>query len=182
MPVGIAAALIFILYLSAVPVKLALKIRTSPAPAFGAGIAVFERRFALRQAEKRISGEKKHLPWKKFAVDAQKLRMLRALKYILPRIKIEKLVLTGSISSGDAAGTALICGSVNSIGAALEAIWPEGTQIFLQSDFSGKGSALQFSGMVSLRAGHIILAALIGAVEVIKGRISQWKSTRLKIS
>lgn len=183
MAVGITAILVFLFYLSAIPVEIAVKARTFPEIGFGAGFAIFEGRFALRQAEKRANGEKKHLPWSRFYLGWEKTRALPALKYLIRHTKLEKLSLTGTIGASDAARTALICGGCEAVKAAIMPFrWADRLELALSPDFSGGGSSLRLHGMVSIPAGHIMLAALIGAVYLTKGRIAKWKSTRLRIS
>jgi len=183
MAVWIAAAVVFLFYFASIPVELALRIDARPGLRFGAGIAVFEGRFALRQAEKRINGEKKHLPWGRFSMDAEKRPIFRALKYLFRHLKIENLTISGSISLQDAAATAMVCGWAEAAYAAILPFrWSEHVSMRLSPDFSGGRSDLKFSGMVSANAGHIICAALLCAVYLAEGRFEQWKSTRLKIS
>ena len=183
MAVGIAAVLVFLFYFASVPVELALKLRTQPQLDFGAGIGIFEGRFALRQAEKRMIGEKKRFPWGEFYMDAEKKPIFKALKYLFRHLKIENLSVSGSIGLPDAAATALVCGCAQAAcGAILPLGWAEKISLKLSPDFSGGGSDVHISGMVSVAAGHIICTALLCAVYLAEGRFEQWKSTRLKIS
>jgi len=187
MIVGLVGASLFVFYLMAVPVELALQLRTAPAPGFGAGAALFEGRFALKSAEKRMIGEKKHLPWRQFSTYLEKIRrfpaLFHALRYAFSHLELRQLCIRGRIGMQDAAATALICGCGEAIGSALNALPAcRPMELRLEPDFSGSGIQLQLSGMVSIRAGHIICTALIGAVYSIKERISQWKSTRLRTS
>lgn len=183
MAVGIAAAIVFLIYFACIPVEFALKIRTDGQFRFGAGIAVFEGRFALRQAEKRMLGMKKRFPWEKIGMDAKKIRSLGALKYLFRHLKIEIICISGSIGAPDAAATAMICGGAEAVKCAIAPFaWSKRIAVNLSPDFSGGASRFQFSGMVSVSAGHIICTALLCAVYLARGRIEKWKSTRLKIS
>lgn len=181
MAVKITAALVFALYLLAVPVKLALCFRSYPKPDFAAGFALFEERFARRGAQERLLGEKKRVPWKKLRLDSQKIHALPALKYLLRHATIEHISLTGSIGMENAAATALICGASTAAAAAVAPLsWGNKIELALSADFSGKPSRICFSGMISIRIGHIICAALIAAIQLVSERTSQWKSIRLK--
>ena len=182
MAVGIAAAIVFLIYFFCIPVVLAVRIRTTPTPGFGAGIALFEGRFALRQAEKRINAKKKRSSRIKIFSGMEKSSALRTLKYLLRHTKIENLSLRGSIGMDDAAATALICGGAEAVKAAMLPFdWAKRISLDLSPDFSGGRSEIEFTGMFSMRAGHIICTALRCAVYLAKGRTAKWKSTRLKI-
>lgn len=180
--VYIAAALIFLYYFAAVPVKLAFILHICGHPNFGAGASIFEGRHALNKARLRSMGLKKHLPWKKTKIDLKKNSILpAALKfshYLLKHTKLEKLQIEGRISSVDAARTALICGCTQALEGALIPILPPGTmQIRLDPDFSSGISDIFLCGIFSVSAGHIILAALIGAWNFILRSISHGKAS-----
>ena len=182
MAVGIAAAIVFLIYFACIPVVLALKIRLSPKVDFGTGIAIFEGRFALRQAQKRMGRQKKRFPLANFPKKGDLPSALKTLKYLIRHTKVESLSLRGSIGMEDAAITAMICGYAEAAKAAvLPFDWSKNISVDLSPDFSGGGSELEFTGMFSVRAGHIICTALRGAVYLAKGRTEKWISTRLKI-
>lgn len=182
MAVTLAAVAVLLFYLCAIPVKFALVVRIADAPGFGAGAAAFEGRFALRRAGKRARGEKKHLPWRKgerkIARTDALPAALKAARYLMRHLRLEALRAWGSLSAGDAAQTALICGCAGALEGALSPCVPPGTvRLALQPDFSGGGNDLTLCGMVSLRAGHIILAALIGAWNYLLRRIRHGKAS-----
>ena len=186
--VYLAAVLTFGFYLSAVPVKFALILRVTDHPGFGAGTSIFEGRFALRKANRRALGEKKHLPWKRADADLKKSpALVKISRDMLRRVRVEQLRIQGKIGLPDAAQTALICGFARAAEGALGACTAPGAVRFrLEPDFSGGGSDLLLWGMFSISAGHIILGALNGAWKSISDQISrripQWTSTPLKIS
>ena len=183
MAVGIAAAIVFLVYFACIPVVLAIKIRAAARMDFGAGISLFEGRFALRQAEKRLSAGKKRLHRIKIFSGMEKASVLRTLKDLIRHARIESLRLSGSIALENAAATALVCGCAEAAKAAFGPLEvSEKITIQLKPDFSGGKSDVEFCGMFSMRAGHIICTALKSAVYLAKGRIQKWKSTRLKIS
>ena len=186
--VYLTAAFTLAFYLSAVPVKLALMLRVSNRPGFGAGAAIFEGRYALRRAGRRTLGEKKHLPWKRADKDIRKNPIaLRTSRLLLKSMRVESICAQGRIGLPDAAQTALACGFVRSAEGALGAwIGPGAVRFDLEPDFAGGGIDLVLWGMFSIHIGQIILAALNGARETISDfvsrRIQQWTSIPLKTS
>lgn len=182
MLVFIAAGAVFLMYFSAIPIKLALILRISDHPGFGAGASVFEGRYALNSARLRSLGLKKHLPWKKTEMDLKKSAILSAFlksgRYLLKHTRLEHLRAEGRVSSPDAARTALICGCAQSLEGALIPCTPPGAvRLRLEPDFSSGVSDVFLCGMVSVRAGHIMLAALIGAWNFIARSISHGKAS-----
>ena len=185
--VYLAAALTFGFYLCAVPVKFALILRVSGSSGFGAGTAVFEGRYALKKANRRALGEKKHLPWKQAETDFSKIpAKLKIARHFLKSVRLESLRAQGRIGLPDAAQTALLCGFARAAEGALGGVRPGAVRFDVDPDFSGGGSELVLWGMFSISAGHIILGALNGAREIVSAsiarRIQQWTSTPLKIS
>ena len=183
-----AAILTFGFYLSAVPVKFALIIRIANRPGFGAGTAIFEGRYALRKANRRERGEKKHLPWGQIGTKLKSAPpALQAARSILKYIRLEEVHAQGRIGLPDAAQTALACGFASALEGALAArLGPGAVRFALDPDFSGGGSELVLWCMFSVSAGHIILGALNGAREIVTDfiarRVPQWTSIPLKIS
>ena len=187
MAVYLAAAAVLAFYLAAIPVKIAAIVEISSGVGFGAGLALFENRFARRRALRRALGKIPHLPWKKLEIDAKKLVMLRTLRrgarHLFKHARIEQLRLQGSIGTNDAARTALICGFANAAGDALRSVVRScAVSIRLQPDFSNAQLQARLCGMISLRLGHIMLAAILILFEYGNGRIQQWINTRLKTS
>ena len=181
-PFAAAGALIF--YLSAVPLKIAFVLRAGEKFGFGVGVSAFEGRFARAAAEKNI-GRKSRRRSKKISLNRIVLKsILKSARHILRHARLEAFSARGSVSLGDAALTALVCGAAGSVLAAVSAPAQARIECALQPDFSSPGIALagEVSGIVSLRAGHIMLAALIGAIDYGNGRLSQWTDTRLKTS
>ena len=77
---------------------------------------------------------------------------------------------------------ALRRGGVRSIGHALRCATGRSVRLSLTPVFSADRLQAELSGMISLRAGHIMLAALLGVFEYASGRISQWTSIPSKAS
>lgn len=94
--------------------------------------------------------------------------LLRAALVLLRRIRFHG---DFALCAGDAAATALISGAVLTLTLGHVRVFP---------DFSTGPLRVRFRGMVSVKPGHIMLAALAWAQEVISGRISTWKSMRLR--
>lgn len=182
MAVALAAVAAFAFYFAAIPLKLALVVYITARPGFGFGLFPFENRFALRRATQRALGERKHLPWKKAELDLEKRSVLpaawRAGKYLLRHTELEKLHARGRVSTGDAAHTALICGCANMLEAALAPFAASNVvQLRLKPDFSSNESSVRLCGMISIRLGHIICAALIGAWNYVLRRIKHGKAS-----
>ena len=182
MSVYIAAIAVFFIYLSAIPVKLAISLHICDHPAFGAGASVFEGRYALNSARLRALGLKKHFPWKKTETDLKKNAALTAAMkagwHLIRHTKLEQLHAEGHISSPDAAKTALICGCTQALeGALLPIAAPNTINIRLTPDFYAGSSDVLLFGMVSVQAGHIMLAALIGAWNFAIRSISHGKAS-----
>ena len=172
------------LYGCAVPVKIALHLRFAEKIRFTSGVAIFEGSYADRLAVKHAQGRKKPPFLSRWIKNAEKRQRLPAcfagLQYFYRHVKLDFLSAEGSISTGDAAKTALLCGGA----AAFSASLPQNARVYcsLQPDFSAGHSDAIIRGMFSIRAGHIILAAAIGTAHYIKGGIAQWKNTRSKTS
>ena len=182
MAVWCMAALALLFYTAAIPLKLVLVVRIAARSGFGLGLAPFENRFALRSAIQRAAGKKKRLLKKRAAADIEKAARLpaawKALVYLLGHARLEHLEAQGRVATGDAAHTALICGCAGALEGTLEPFVPPGTlKLSLKPDFSMEESDIQLCGMVSIRLGHIICAALIGAWNYIARRIRHGKAS-----
>ena len=185
-PLVAAGATMF--YLAAVPVKLAFALRAGEQGGWGAGVSVFEGRFAGRAARRRIQAAKKPRPQREISYYMERLELLKsALKagrYALKHMELDALTVRGTIGLGDAALTAVACGALSGFCQAVAAATGAKLEGGLQPDFSAPQIALsgEITGIVTLRAGHIIFAALIGAIDYGNGRLSQWIDTRSKTS
>lgn len=182
MSVWIAAAAAISFYIFAIPVNFALTLRISARSGFGAGASVFEGRYAMKNALLRARGEKKRLPWMKAEMDIKKNAVLpaayAALKHLMKHAHLQTIRAEGRVSSPDAAHTALICGCAGAAEGMLQPVLPPGTLIIrLQPDFSSGRSDVTLCGMVWLRMGHIILAALIGAWKYTARRYAHGKAS-----
>lgn len=181
LPMVTAAVTLF--YLSAIPIHIAVRIRLGADSFFGFGISAFETKFALRQslAPKHPGGRLPPFLKKMDWPDALKSG-LRSLKYLAEHIKIERLRLDGSFGSDDAALTALVCGSAAAVGSALGCTLGRRVRVSLQPDFSADSLRAELVGMISVRVGHIMLAALLGAYQYGSRRLKEWTSIPLRAS
>lgn len=183
MIVPLAAAAVALFYLNAIPVHLALCLRLGTNGGFGAGVSVFEPRFALRQARRRQGKEMKPPAFLKdvdwpAAIEAG----FRALQSLSGHIRVDRIRLFGYFGFGDAALTALVCGGLTALGTALRCASGRDVRLNLTPDFSGGPLRAELNGMISVRVGHIMLAALLGVYQYGTRRLKEWTSTPLKAS
>jgi len=166
------------IYLCAVPMHVAIYFRTSGGFKLSAGFSVFEMRFARKRAIERIDKapdktENRH----KYSVPERAHFIVRTALHT-HRIRLN---IRGSFSTGDAAATALFYGSINALKHTLHPHFHQ-ISIDIMPDFSSSRSYADLDGMISLRSGQIIRAALSGAVKNTTRRIKQWINTPSKAS
>jgi len=178
MLLSLAVGATALFYLGAIPVNIVLRLNTESAKRFGFGISIFETRFAQRQSEKiRSRPLTFHLP------DAELLPdLLHASLSVLKTLRPDELRLSGRFSAGDAAATALLCGLTDAVGQSLRCATGTNIHLHLSPDFSSPRFRAELSGIISVRTGHIIFAALAGALEYANRRLSPWTDIRLKAS
>lgn len=149
-------------YLMSIPVCLAVRVDGLRA---GAGISLFERGAAGNRAARALAGSGQGGK----GPDAR--RVLRVLR----RLKIDRLELTGRVSLGDAAATALLCGGLNGLIRSLRGRVRR-VKANVTPDFSAEGVAIELCGMLRARSGQIILATL----QVWTEEAFSWTGIRLK--
>ena len=136
-------------YLCAVPVCVAFCVDGEGGLRAGAAAGTFSARAALRRARRQMDGRRRHRGRPGVPVK----RLLKLLK----RLRFERVSLKGALGLSDAAATALLCGAITSLGAALR-----GRAASLELDvapaFDGPRAELQ--GIIRARVGQIILAAI----------------------
>jgi len=170
MAVWLIAALEALIYLGAVPLHLAATARLDGAAAFGVGFSAFGGRAARRRAAEAMKRPRR----KGRAAGRGALRALR-------KLRPKRLALRGRVGLGDAAATALACGALESLGAALRGV--AGTvSVRVRPAFDAQDITVELQGMISATAGQIMLAAARGGMEIITGRIAQWRSIPSKTS
>ena len=97
------------------------------------------------------------------------LKRIAFLDRLLPTTYKAKLSLCITVGTGDAAQTALICGSGNILLHSLSVIlFPKSAKamsLMVRPEFSKPFFDLQFKGIISLAFAHIIVAAVLGLFE-----------------
>ena len=152
MPVYIAAALQLLLYLLCMPVHIALRAEGIDSLRLGVGIAAFDRRAARRRALRRRRRGRQRTP--------RPGRLWRAAL----RLRLARVSVSGSLCLGDAALTALACGALAALARGI-AVRADRARIDLRPDFAGERLRFALSGMVSARAGQIMIAILKAKLE-----------------
>ena len=172
---ALISAAITAFYLAAIPVHIAVQLRIGADNHFGLGVSLFEPRFALQKAMHKIKIRTK--PQKLYLPDA-----LSSLKNVLHHIHIDRISLNGHLGTNDAAATAMFCGSISSLCCALQCSLGKRIHLNLYPDFSSDRLQIELTGMISLRAGHIIAAALLGAFQYGSRRFKAWTDIPSKAS
>ena len=173
MIVSLAAWVVGLAYLAAVPLKIAFVLRAEAGPRFAVGFAAFEGRFARRAAEARLGKPKR--PKKKRRVPWSSLPELgRAARFLLRHVELVARVRVGF---GDAALTALLCGALAALFRGARAASDARLRADVAPDFSAGRLTGEITGIATVRAGHIMLSALIGAVDLTQGRLSHGKAS-----
>lgn len=179
----VITAIVTLFYLSAIPLHIAFRLRVGPDSFFGFGISAFEPKFALHRSLKKQRCKFRTPPFFKKMDRSDALKSaFRSLKYALEHIKIERIQLDGVFGCDDAALTALVCGGATAVGSALRYSTGREIRLSLHPDFSGGAFRTELAGMISMRVGHIMLAALLGAYQYGSRRLKEWTSIPLKAS
>lgn len=145
----LAAAAMLGIYLYNLPLQIAFIWR---AHAFRSAVSVFEWRFALRSARRKLGKPKK----KKKANGMKYLKIiLRILKYVC----VERVSARLLIGTGDAARTALVCGAARALGNVLRA-GAKGGKVDIRPEFSGKCMEGEAFIVISVRLGDAVMSAL----------------------
>lgn len=129
-------------YLSCVPIHVALAVDGLDA---GAGVSAFGGARARRRALRDLAGPPRR------GGPGTLWRTAR-------RVRFDRLELTGTVSLGDAALTAVACGALNGLAGGLR-LRAARARVRVRPDFSND-FRLQLRGMLTARAGKIIWAAL----------------------
>ena len=136
----------------------------------GSGVGFFLHTGAVKRAQESASGLRK-----KKTRSKQKIRR-KIITYLIRRVKIERIFITGVVSFEDAMHTALACGLLN----ALSSIKPLRIQNGAKPDFTFTHTNIELTGILSVPAGHIIIAAFKHTSIAVRERFNLWTSTRSK--
>ena len=105
-----------------------------------------------------------------------------ALRFLKGHVRLDRLNVEATVSLGDAALTAPACALLTACAETARRIRPDAPiRCRFECAFSGRG-LLRALGIVSLRGGHIMIAALILGRDVIARRLHQWINTPSKPS
>ena len=174
MLVYIVALLEALGYLSAVPVCAAFWLSAGDGLRFGVGVAAFERRFAMRRARRAGLHPKGKPKRGQRGVSRQLWRSLSNLRGL-------GFSLRGSLGLGDAAATALACGLLRSLAAAL-GIRADRVVIDVAPLFDSPEPRAELQGMIRVRTGQLITAVALSRFNAMNRRIAEWTSIRSKAS
>ncbi len=173
MPVYLVALVDALAYLGAVPVCLAFCAEGGAVPRFGVGLAAFDEAAALRRARRDMARPSPRARRRKVGSPL----VWRILKNLRP----DRFALWGRLGLGDAAATALACGALRALAAALGLRALE-SEVELAPDFSAGSPRVNVRGMLRARAGQIIIAAARGETANKKERFIPWTDARSKAS
>lgn len=139
--VAVAQALFYILCM---PVHVAVR---CDGLRFAVGLSLFDRRAARSKAAENLS---RHRPRRKRGGTNWR---------VLARLRFRRVALSGAFALGDAALTALALGALNALVGALSGR-ADHVRLDVRPDFAANALNVELRGMLTLRAGQIIRAAL----------------------
>lgn len=134
------------------------------------GIGYFTHVGAVKRADLYASGVRRMKNRPK-----QKIKR-EILSYLIKHVNIERIFVSGVLSFQDAMHTALLWGALN----AVSAVKPLRIQNNAKADFALGYTNMEVTGILSVPAGHIIIAAGKHAAIALRERIRLWKSIRSK--
>ena len=191
MLIALACLICALVFIAALPVRLgALKL---PERALRLGVTVgfvriqtdvyFEFQNAVPTIEMRFRRHSRTLPLTRETLrPAHPPPLKNALRFLRGRVRLDRLNVDAAVSLGDAALTAPACALLTACAEAARHILPDAPiRCRFSCAFSGRGS-LRALGIVSLRGGHLMIAALILGRDVIARRLHQWTNTPSKPS
>jgi hypothetical protein len=158
MVVYVWTAFLMMFYAANLPLTLAIDVDTQREQPLQVGVGVFVRPKKLHEPKNR-SG-KTHIP------GVPGTTVVREFIYILKHTHFQG---EASLCAGDAALTAILSGVLMMLTLGSVRVIP---------DFSLNPLRFRFSGMVSIKPGHIMGVAFVWARNEISGRINAWKSMR----
>lgn len=162
--VYLAFALAVFFYAANVPIRFAFTLRAGDPRVLKLGVGVFNARYII-EPELTIPHPRLNADFKWGAGAAR--AAARTFRYLLKSARNEGMRCSLRIGGGDAARTALIWGAAVAVFDALC------VPARIEPDFSAQRFQLSGGGIVWLRLGHIIRAACIAAIELIKGKVNK---------
>lgn len=140
---------------------------------WGWGVGYFFTSGAVRRARRRAAGLIKRKRKKKRLSPKTSRRLFSDIR---KHARVERIFVSGVLSFENAMHTALVYGAV----CALDGM--SGRRLYngVHADFSLGHTEVEITGILSLPAGHMILAVIREGIYQVKERIQAWKSTRLK--
>lgn len=166
MMVVLIAVVVFVFYLGAVPVRVAVEVSPDRAEHFRLWLGVFDKTRVWRlNVLPREPNKKRKLPIKELAKPARQLYR---------RTTINRLSI--HVSAGDACATALVSGLLQAI---LSVIAPRAR---VRPAFDQNGFRLAGACIATARLGHIIIAAVYAASIYLVWRMRTWINGRSKAS
>ena len=179
MPVILLGIALIAVCVPFIPLHFALYAQISERLYLGGGASVFSKEAAVRRAQKRAyvrGAYRKKTNRKKTVFRIQSVPYAAKLAFALAsRLRIERVSVSGSVGTKNAAYTALLCGYVRAAQDALAAVFPDRTDLRVTPDFNTDQSDVRFFGMIRVSVGHIISVG----ISHIKELSALWKSTRL---
>ncbi|NLG24568.1 MAG: hypothetical protein GX558_04385 [Clostridiales bacterium] len=195
--VAIVALIVAALYLMAVPVRLGVAVKTDRAEPVRLGVSLlglrlaYAGRFVRREGvdlvavlSRRAGKAEREVGLRDLIARAQTAgagasAAKRALKYLARKTKLVRLSVDMNVHLPDAGHTALLYGAAIGAAQAVRRIKPSlPLRAHIRADFGGAQFWLGAVGIASIPLGHIIIAALIAALDYAQGRHRLWTSTR----
>ena len=158
MVVYVWTALLMMLYAANLPLKLVVDVDTARDEPLKVGVGVFVRPKKLHEPKK--GSGKTHIP------GIPRATTFRSMIYVLRHTNFQGKAI---LCAGDAALTAILSGALMALTLGSVRVTP---------DFCDGPFRLRFSGMLSIKPGHIMGVAFVWARNEIGGRISAWKNMR----
>ena len=166
MPIILTAIVETLLYLLSIPLCAAFTLTTAGGVRCGVGVSAFEPRQALRRA-------RAYRPVKR-----RRKRGARPAWPLVRQLRGARIRLRGRLGLGDAAATALACGALRGLAAALGSHAGR-VEVDVTPVFAGE-VCLELTGMIRLRTGQIMTAIIKNQIDNIHRRIARWTSIPLK--
>lgn len=101
--------------------------------------------------------------------------LVEAILYVFKR-KSTRVRVSARVQTGDAYATALLCGFLHAAGGALR------IPLRAEAGFSSDRAHIALRGMIRVKIGNIVMAALLHFARTKRRRLAQWKESPLKAS